>query len=63
MKLWITQKLRSWRMRLAIKWAERYGYYIVKMKQVSGVNYIVDGDGNYLKIGRAPSGAKRSIKG
>jgi hypothetical protein len=58
--------IRRWiynlKARLALKWVAEMGLCVVRMVHVSGTNYIVDRDGNHLKIGKAPGGAKRSIK-
>ena len=63
MRNWLKNWIRNLKMRIAINWAEQAGFYVVRMQQRGGTNYIVDGDGNWLRIGRAPAGAKRSIKG
>ena len=57
----IKQFIRHNKMRLAIKWAEQYGFYVVRMKQVAGTNYIIDSEGNHLKIDNAEKGAKRNV--
>ena len=63
MKTWFKEWFRFLKMKFAIQWANQYGFQVVNMQQRGGTNYIVDGDGIWLKIGRAPAGAKRSIKG
>ncbi|HUW76244.1 MAG TPA: hypothetical protein VMV70_06145 [Gallionella sp.] len=50
-------------MKFAIQWANQFGLQVVNMQQRAGTNYIVDSEDNWLKIGRAPAGVKRSIKG
>jgi len=57
-KAWI----RFLKLKFAIQWANQYGLQVVNMQQRAGTNYIVDMDGNWLKIGNAPDGAKRIIQ-
>ncbi|HUW75270.1 MAG TPA: hypothetical protein VMV70_01200 [Gallionella sp.] len=59
MKAWI----RYLKLKFAIQWANQFGLQVVNMQQRAGTNYIVDSEDNWLKIGRAPAGVKRSIKG
>ena len=58
----IKEWFRFLKMKFAIQWANQYGFQVVNMQQRAGTNYIVDSEDNWLKIGRAPAGAKRSIK-